>query len=268
MKKIIIFVVLNFLFFASVQIFGQNHALVATTWIAMGALINWLTSPIKALVLARSTKVSFGDANTWLLKEVAALASKAKITMPRLRIELSSERNAFVVGHSAQNATLYITSGLLEYLNPNQLRAVIAHELAHIKQNDVIKLTVTQGAITGLVLVASRLIAYKITGSYFFEGANLLATIFLDFILGYIGRQAVYYVSRQREYLADQNGAFIVGSNTMIDSIRFLYGDQAMIDDFIDKSKGPFLLRISTHPSCTERVRNIQKSAAPIKVAS
>jgi heat shock protein HtpX len=170
-------------------------------------LLQWAIGPA---IVAWSTKLKYirpGE-NPFLENMVAELIQKSEVPMPRLAIVEDPTPNAFVFGRTLKSATLGVHTGLLTRLNNDEIKAVLGHEIGHLKHKDVIIMTIA-GAIP--------LLAYMVAYMFFFGGrssrreggALMLALAILAFAIYFITFVLVKRLSRLREYYADSYSAFI-----------------------------------------------------------
>ncbi|HSV49318.1 MAG TPA: zinc metalloprotease HtpX [Candidatus Acidoferrales bacterium] len=169
--------------------------------------------------------------NPWLENTVKELADKAGLPMPRLATVPSNSPNAFTFGRSTSGATLAVHEGLLRQLNQNEVRAVIAHELGHIKHKDYIVMTV----LSALPLIAYYVAQITLYAGAFSgrgrrdkdnSGAILLVIGIIAFAVYIITFLIVMRLSRLREHFADAFSAYATGSPRSLESAlaKITYG--------------------------------------------
>lgn len=168
---------------------------------------------------------------TWLLKVLKKQSKQLNITTPDLTIYNSNSVNAFATGSRKNSALIAISAGLLNKMNKNEIQAVIAHEMTHIANGDMITMTLIQGVLNTFVIFLSRGI------SYFFSNLSdnnnssqsvlqktgagfLILTIFLEMFFGAIASFITMWFSRRREFYADAGSAKIVGVENMISALQ------------------------------------------------
>jgi heat shock protein HtpX len=194
---------------------GQNGMVIAFVFaLVMNGGSYWFSDKI-ALAMTRSQPLSRGD-NPQLYTLVERLANNAGLPMPKLYLTPSPQPNAFATGRNPAHSAVAVTSGLLQMLNQEELAGVIAHELAHIKNRDVLISTlaaVMAGVITTLANWAQWALMFGgLANNDDEDGASGLAALPL-IILGPLAAMLVQMaVSRSREYLADSTGARIAGN--------------------------------------------------------
>lgn len=202
-----------------------------------GALISLAISKWMAIRFTRARRL---DPNTtdprerFLLATVEELASRAGIGMPDVAI-YEGEANAFATGARRNNALVAVSTDLLELMPDHELRAVLAHEVAHIKNGDMITMTLIQGVLSTFTILISRVIARALTD-------NGLARLGLVIVLQLIGSVANAVVicaySRRREFAADRAAAELLGSTgPVVASLRRLvdYTPGTVLDEDGDR---------------------------------
>jgi heat shock protein HtpX len=242
----------------------------ALLFLAIGALINmgafWFSDRV-ALAMSRAKPLSEEEAPR-LHQIVRELAHSAGLPMPRLYVIPASQPNAFATGRSPKRAAVAVTEGITQLLSESELRGVLAHELAHIRNRDTLIQSVAAtigGAITW--------IAYSLL---FFGGEEddsplgmvaALAMVLLAPIAATIVQLAI---SRQREYAADATGARIAGSpNALADALERLEAGARAMPMQVNAAAEPLYIvkplsgqgvasLFSTHPPIEERVRRLR----------
>jgi heat shock protein HtpX len=171
-------------------------------------LLQWAIGPS---IVAWSTKLKYirrGE-NPFLENMVAELCQKSEIPMPRLAIVEDPSPNAFVFGRTLSSATLGVHTGLLTSLNNEEIKAVIGHEIGHLKHKDVIIMTIA-GAVPLLMYMIAYMFFFGGRGSSRSkEGGYLLILAVLAFAIYYITFLLVKRLSRLREYYADSYSAYV-----------------------------------------------------------
>ncbi len=171
------------------------------------------------------------DNERWLVETVARQAEQSGIKLPEVAIYQSPEMNAFATGPSKNNSLVAVSSGLLYGMNRDEVEAVLAHEVSHVANGDMVTLTLIQGVVNTFVIFAARMIARAIdtfVSSNDEEGEGLgmfayMAVVFvLDMVLGILASVIVHYFSRIREYRADEGAAKLVGADKMISALERL----------------------------------------------
>ncbi len=207
----------------------------------------------------------------WLVDTVQKLADKAGIGMPEVGI-FEGDPNAFATGAFKNSALVAVSTGLLQNMNHEEIEAVLAHEVAHIANGDMVTMTLIQGVMNTFVVFLSRVIGYAVdsflrkndeenTGpgmGYF------ITTIVLDILLGFAGAIVVAWFSRQREFRADAGAADLMGrKQPMMNALARLGGlHTAELPKSVAAMgiAGGIGQLFSTHPPIEERIAALQNS--------
>ncbi|MDO6618202.1 MULTISPECIES: protease HtpX [unclassified Shewanella] len=167
----------------------------------------------------------------WLVDTVARQAQQAGIKMPEVAIYQSEEMNAFATGPSKDNALVAVSSGLLYGMTQDEIEGVLAHEVSHVANGDMVTLTLIQGVVNTFVIFAARVVAgivNNFVASNDEEGEGLgmfayMAVVFvLDMLFGILASMVVAYFSRIREFKADEGAAKLAGKDKMIAALERL----------------------------------------------
>jgi heat shock protein HtpX len=150
--------------------------------------------------------------------------------MPEVAIYDSPEMNAFATGMNRNNALVAVSTGLLRNMREDEVEAVLAHEVSHVANGDMVTLTLIQGVVNTFVIFLARLIAGAISNAGRSSdeestsgGFAYMATVFvLEMIFGVLASIIVMWFSRQREYRADAGAAKLVGANKMVAALERL----------------------------------------------
>ncbi|MDO8681025.1 MAG: protease HtpX [Acidobacteriota bacterium] len=200
----------------------------------------------------------------WLYRTVDQLAQKAGLQMPEVGVYDSPEVNAFATGPSKKRSLVAVSSGLMRSMQHQEIEGVLAHEISHIQNGDMVTMTLIQGVVNAFVMFFARIIANivrqmvdeKISHLVFFG-----VTLVLDILLGILGMMVVAWFSRAREFRADAGGAALAGKSNMIGALQRLMQNKALVDTSqpqlatmkINGGKG-FMSLISTHPPLEVRI--------------
>jgi heat shock protein HtpX len=252
--------------------------------VALNVVGYWFSDRI-ALRASRAQPVESGSKPD-LEAMVQELAQLARVPAPRLYTIASEQPNAFATGRNAKHAAVAVTEGLLQHLPPEQVKGVLAHEFAHIKNRDILVSSIAAmvaGAIAAVanVLQFSLLFGADDEDSGPLSWIGLLATIVLAPIAASLLQLAV---SRQREYLADATGAAILGrARPLADALETLERRAQDVPIRVNPataslyivnplSKQGAATLFATHPPLAERVRRLRTldgdEALPLVVAS
>lgn len=195
----------------------------------MGSFVSLLMSKFLAKMSSR-TRIIQSPANQqerWLVDTVATLAQKADIGMPEVGIFPAQQSNAFATGWNRNNALVAVSSGLLERFNEDEVRAVLAHEIGHVANGDMITLSLVQGVVNTFVMFAARVIGFFVDRVVLKNQRGLglgywIATIVAEICLGILASTIVMWFSRRREFRADVAGAQLAGRTAMIAALEKL----------------------------------------------
>jgi heat shock protein HtpX len=202
---------------------------------------------------------------------VAGLTQKAGLPMPEVGIYNSPEVNAFATGPSRNRALVAVSTGLLRSMRDDEVEGVLAHEVTHIANGDMVTMTLLQGVINAFVIFFSRLIAYVIANrggdrDRGYSGGSFIVVIVLQIVLGILGSLVVAWFSRQREFRADYGGATLAGRERMIGALRRLAANHELVDTRHEalatlKINGgrKWMAFFATHPPLEARIAALER---------
>lgn len=243
-------------------------------WGMGGAL---LSLAISRWMAKRAMGVQLVDGQTgqgeldWLYRTVQRLTQQAGLPMPEVGVYDSPEVNAFATGPSRSKSLVAVSSGLLRAMRPDEVEGVLAHEVAHIRNGDMVTMTLIQGVVNAFVLFLSRIIASIVRQAVDERYAYVLGfvvTILLDIVLGFLGMMIVAWFSRAREFRADAGGAAMAGRGNMIAALRRLQGTQQLVDNSepalatMKISGRRVMALMSTHPPLETRIRALESGSS------
>ncbi len=207
----------------------------------------------------------------WLVTTVQKQAQAAGIGMPEVAIYDAPDVNAFATGMSKNDALVAVSTGLLNNMNQDEAEAVLAHEVSHIANGDMVTLALIQGVVNTFVMFFSRVIGHTVDRVVFKteEGhgpAFWITTIVAELLLGILATIIVMWFSRQREFRADAGGASLAGRNKMVAALRRLQinSQQAQLPEQLSafgiSSGGGAGLRnlFRSHPPLEERIAALE----------
>lgn len=209
----------------------------------------------------------------WLLATVQQQAARAGIDMPEVAVYDSPDVNAFATGARRNAALVAVSTGLLRNMQRNEVEAVLAHEVSHVANGDMVTLALIQGVVNTFVIVLSRLIGRFVDQAIFRSerghGPGFFITVLIaQFVLGILASIIVFWFSRQREFRADAGGAHLAGNGNMIAALERLqaaHTPNALPDSMkaFGISGGPGRLGrlFMSHPPLPERIAALR--AAP-----
>ena len=236
------------------------------------ALSSWSAKRMSGALVIKNPIVA---SEQWLLNTVRNQAQRVGITMPEVAIFSSPEINAFATGMTKNRSLVAVSSGLLDAMTHDEVEGVLAHEMSHITNGDMVTLTLIQGVLNTFVLFLSRVIGYAVdklvfdtkqgSGTAFF-----LARIAAEILLGIVASVVVMRFSRQREFRADAGAARLAGREKMIAALEKLQAQQlpsvlpkqiAAFGISGSQSRG-FSRLFSTHPDMDERIARLRRQQA------
>ena len=208
-------------------IFGFGGSLISL------AMSKWVA---KKFTGARVIATPANEQERWLVQTVSNLAQKAGIGMPEVAIFDAPEINAFATGARRNNALVAVSTGLLGAMSRDEAEAVMAHEVSHVANGDMVTMALLQGVLNTFVIVLARVVGRIIDGYLGNRdsgpGIGYYATVFvLDLIFGLFASVIAMWFSRHREFRADAGSAALVGKEKMIGALEALgrtYGESTL----------------------------------------
>ena len=240
-------------------VFGMGGSLISL------AISKWTA---KRLTGARVLESPATAEEIWLVETVRRQAAAAGIGMPEVAIFDSPEPNAFATGARRDAALVAVSTGLLRSMRRVEVEAVLAHEVSHVANGDMITLALVQGVVNAFVIGLSRVAGWAIDRLVFRteEGhgpAFFVTSLVAQLVFGLLASPIVFWVSRQREYRADSGAARLVGPRPMIAALERLRAAQpAPLPEALGAfgiSGGGKLRWFSTHPSIDERIAALRR---------
>ena len=204
----------------------------------------------------------------WLLDTVKSLSQEAGIGMPEVGIFPSDAANAFATGWNRNDALVAVSTGLMRRFEEREVRAVLAHEIGHVANGDMITLTLIQGVMNTFVLFFARIIGHTVDRVVFKteRGYGLgyyAVTMAAQIVLGILASMIIMWFSRYREYRADAAGAQLAGSGNMIAALQRLKVEQGLPDELPGEltafgirsgGRSGFASLFSSHPPLDDRI--------------
>lgn len=163
----------------------------------------------------------------WLVETVRRQAETAGIGMPEVAIYEAPDVNAFATGMSRNNALVAVSRGLLQNMQKDEIEAVLAHEISHVANGDMVTLALIQGVVNTFVIFLSKVIGHVVDRVVFktergHGPAYWITDIVAQMVLGILASMIVMWFSRHREFRADAGGAQLAGRNKMIAALERL----------------------------------------------
>ncbi len=196
-----------------------------------GSLISLFLSKTMALrsVGAEVIKEPRNNAERWLFETVKRQSQQAGIPMPEVAIYHSADVNAFATGATKNSSLVAVSTGLLNAMSQDEAEAVVAHEVAHIANGDMVTMTLLQGVLNTFVIFLSRMIATAVASSRNNDGEEsqnsgiyFLVSMVLEILFGVLATIIAMWFSRYREFRADAGSAQLVGKEKMIAALERL----------------------------------------------
>ena len=209
----------------------------------------------------------------WLLDTVRELAEEAGIGMPEVGVFPSEAANAFATGWNRNAALVAVSSGMLQRFQPAEVRAVMAHEIGHVANGDMVTLTLIQGVVNTFVMFLARIIGHTVDRVIFktergYGIGYYVVTIVAELVLGFLASMIVFWFSRWREYRADAAGARLAGGGAMVAALQRLRAEQGLPQDLpgeltafgiSEQMKEGFSALFRSHPPLEDRIRALQQ---------
>lgn len=254
---------------------GKNGAVLAfAIALAMNMITYWFSDRI-VLGMYGAKEVSETDAPDFF-GIVASLSQRASIPMPRIYIIENDSPNAFATGRNPEHAAVAATTGILRILNKQELEGVLAHELSHVKNRDILISTVAAALAGAITMLASWARWSLFLGGRDDEngGGNIVSVILFSMVAAFAAVLIQLAISRSREYLADAGGARLAGNPLfMANALRRL--DSAVARNPMQDANpstahmfivNPFSAKgitalFSTHPPMEERIKRLEDMA-------
>jgi len=222
------------------------------------------------------------EAEQWLVSTVRRQADAAGIGMPEVAIYDAPEINAFATGPSRNNALVAVSTGLLRAMDRDQAEAVLAHEVSHVANGDMVTMALIQGVLNTFVIVLARVVGRVIDGYLSGNreggpGIGYFVIVFvLDMVFGLFASMIAMWFSRHREFRADAGGASLAGRDKMVSALQRLsqtYGENTLprqVAAFgISGAVGHGLRRLlMSHPPLEERIAALRRMQDSVQTAA
>jgi len=215
---------------------------------------------------------SEGSTEFWLVSTVHRLADQAGIGRPEVAM-YEGEPNAFATGAFKNDSLVAVSTGLLQSMSREEVDAVLAHEVSHIANGDMVTLTLIQGVVNTFVVFLSRVVGYFVDKAIFKTERGVgpgfyITVIVCEILFGILASIIVAWFSRQREYRADAGAARLIGSpRPMVNALARLGGlapgalPQSIATSGITNTGG-FMELFSSHPPIEKRIAALQSAQA------
>ncbi len=253
---------------------GLDYQALAVFCLIWGMGGSFISLQMSRWIAKRATGVRLVDGRSgqaeldWLYETVSRLTKQANLPMPEVGVYDSPEVNAFATGPSKSRSLVAVSAGLLRGMRREEVEGVLAHEVAHIANGDMVTMTLLQGVINAFVMFIARVIAFGIRqtsdsrNSYMFSYIVMIA---LEIGLGILGSMITAWFSRHREFRADRGGAQLAGREHMLAALRRLASNRQLVDTrhealatFKIAGAGKWGAFFSTHPPLEARIAALE----------
>ncbi len=297
MKRVLLFVATNILITLAISIVlsvlgignyriagGRlDYSALMVFCLAWGMIGSFISLQLSRFMAKRAMGVELVDGRSgheeadWLYRTVERLATQAQLPMPEVGIYQSPEVNAFATGPSKSRSLVAVSAGLLRGMRRDEVEGVLAHEMAHIKNGDMVTMTLVQGVVNAFVMFASMVVANIVRnliqgnrderdgggGGYMIE---FMVRMVLQVAFGLLGGMVVAWFSRAREFRADAGAAALSGRGNMIAALRRLQSTQQLVDPAhaematmkISSGGNKWMMLLSTHPPLEARIAALE----------
>ena len=249
--------------------------------LVMSAIIGFAGSFISLFLSKWMAKRSMGvqlinpdqpvnETESWLMNTVRRQADQAGIGLPEVGVFDSADPNAFATGASRNNALVAVSTGLLTTMNRDEVEAVLAHEVSHVANGDMITMALIQGVVNTFVVFLSRLVGFFVDRVLLKNDRGLgigyfVSSIVAQIVLGILASIIVMWFSRRREFRADAGGASLAGGQKMVAALRKLQRGanedlptQLAAFGISGKTKGGFMSLFLSHPPLEDRIAALE----------
>ena len=212
------------------------------------------------------------ETEAWLLDTVSRQARQAGIGLPEVAVYDAPDVNAFATGMNRNNALVAVSTGLLRSMNRREAEAVLAHEVSHVANGDMVTMALIQGVVNTFVIFLSRVIGHVVDRAVFktergHGPAFWITSIIAELVLAVLASVIVMWFSRRREFRADEGGAKLAGRDAMIAALERLQqsAKQPHLPDQmaafgISGGIGDGIKRLfMTHPPLSERIEALRR---------
>ncbi len=232
----------------------------------------WMAKRTMGVVLVESPR---NADEQWLVNTVAELAQKAGIKTPEIGIFPAQESNAFATGWNRNAALVAVSLGMLQRFERDEVRAVLAHEIGHVANGDMITLSLIQGVVNTFVMFFARIIGFVVdkalSGNNGRESGTgigfYIATFVAEIVLGFLASMLVAAFSRYREFRADEAGANLGDRNAMIRALQRLQVESGQGPSAMPASMQAFAISggvgrlFASHPPLEVRIQALRDGA-------
>lgn len=233
------------------------------------AIVSLFLSKWSAKFLSGLIMIEEDEKDQRLLKirnMVKKIIEKTDIKMPEVGYYVSDEINAFATGAFRNSSLIGVSTGLIEKMTDEEIEGVLAHEVSHITNGDMITLTLIQGVVNSFIIYVSRIISKMIPTEN--KILQEISYFLIQIALGILLIPVVNYFSRIREYKADEGSAKLVGKNKIIAALNKLKAEgeteenslpKELVTAGINGKQNTLFSLFATHPSLEKRIENLKR---------
>ncbi len=255
----------------------QSLAILSLLYGFIGSFISlflskWMAKRATGMTIIENPR---NDEEAFLLQTIKHFADQDGFEMPEVGVYDSPEVNAFATGARKNASLVAVSTGLLQNMSRTEIEGVLAHEMSHINNGDMVTMTLLQGVVNAFVIFFARVAAFAVQkamgrdndeiGGFAYWGISIL----FEILFGVLASIIVHTFSRWREYRADYGGALLAGKSKMIAALQRLRKAHDLVDPRAKSlatmkidDKTAFMQLFSTHPRLEDRIRRLQE--API----
>ena len=260
---------------------GLNYTSLAIMCGLYGMIGSMISLFISKWMAKRSTgtvviKTPQNSTEQWLVDTVAKQARAVNIGMPEIGIFDNSQPNAFATGWNKNKALVAVSSGLLHNMTSDEVEAVLAHEIGHVANGDMVTLALIQGVVNAFVMFFARIIGSFVDRTVFKNTSGrpgigyFITSIAMDILLGFLASAIVMWFSRLREFRADQMGAKLASRDKMISALNALRPAEQCPDQMPESMKAFAISSgqstgfsianfFRSHPTLDDRIEALRK---------
>jgi heat shock protein HtpX len=242
-------------------VFGMGGAFISL------AMSKWIAKRSTGAVVITEPS---NQTEQWLLNKVSQHAQAAGIQMPEVAIFDSPSPNAFATGARRDAALVAVSTGLLRNMREGEVDAVLGHEIGHVANGDMVTLTLVQGVVNTFVIFLSRVVGHFVDRVILknergYGIGYMFATLAAQVLFGILASFVVCWVSRQREFRADEAGARLAGRGNMIAALERLKtaGDGEPLPDALQafgiSGGGGVMALLASHPPLDARIEALRQ---------
>ena len=290
LTNLAILVVFSIVFMVLSQVFGLgsvhgagglNYVSLAVMVLLYGMIGSMISLFLSKWMAKKSTGTVVIDTprngtEQWLVDTVARQAKAVGIGMPEVGIFDNAQPNAFATGWNKNNALVAVSTGLIHTMTPDEVEAVLAHEIGHVANGDMVTLALIQGVVNAFVMFFARIIGNFVDRVIFKNESDspgiayFITSIVMDILLGVLATAIVMWFSRLREYRADEMGAKLAGRDKMISALNALRPAEARPDQMPESMKAFAIASVQSqgfsianlfrsHPTLDDRIAALNK---------